>query len=135
MATAKDIVRRWCEAFNAQDADALAELYHPDAVNYQVAFEPVGGRDAIRDMLHEGFVGFPDMGFEVENLFEDGEWAILEWRGWSTHLGDFQGHPPTGRRAEIRGCGFFHVRDGQIIFQRGYFDRASWFGQLGLPLG
>jgi hypothetical protein len=30
----------------------------------------------------------------VENLFEDGEWAILEWSD------------PNG----LRGCGFFQVR-------------------------
>jgi hypothetical protein len=31
----------------------------------------------------------------VENIFEDGEWAILEWKD------------PIG----LRGCGFFHVID------------------------
>jgi hypothetical protein len=26
------------------------------------------------------------------------------------------------------------IVDGKIRFQRGYWDRASWFGQLGLPV-
>ena len=46
----------------------------------------------------------------VENLFQDGEWAILEWRD------------PKG----LRGCGFFHVVNDEIIFQRGYWDKPSF---------
>lgn len=53
-----------------------------------------------------------------ENLFEDGEWAILEWRD------------PKG----LRGCGFFHVVGGLIQFQRGYWDQLSFLRQQGLPL-
>jgi len=26
------------------------------------------------------------------------------------------------------------VVEGKIKFQRGYWDKATWFGQLGLPL-
>jgi hypothetical protein len=54
----------------------------------------------------------------VENLFEDGEWAILEWRD------------PLG----LRGCGFFQVRDGLIAFQRGYWDKLSFLRLHGLPI-
>ncbi len=55
---------------------------------------------------------------QVENLFEDGEWAILEWSD------------PLG----VRGCGFFQVKNGQIVFQRGYFDKLSFFRAQGIPL-
>jgi len=44
-----------------------------------------------------------DMHCIPENVFEDGEWAILEWRD----------------SAGLRGCGFFHVKAGKIVFQRG----------------
>jgi len=37
----------------------------------------------------------------VENILEDGEWAIMEWRD----------------PLEFNGCGFFI-----IVFQRGYWD-------------
>lgn len=41
---------------------------------------------------------------------------------------------PNGRSFTLRECGFFHVTEGKIRFQRGYFDKATWFGQLGIPL-
>jgi hypothetical protein len=59
-----------------------------------------------------------DMVCLVENLLEDGEWAILEWRD------------PLG----LRGCGFFRVVDGGIVLQRGYWDRLSFLRQHGLPV-
>jgi limonene-1,2-epoxide hydrolase len=107
--SAKLVVRRWIAAFNNADVDAITALYRPDATNHQVALEPVVGRDAIRAMFEREFAQ-AEMECIPENLFEDGEWAILEWRD------------PKG----LRGCGFFHVIDGHIAFQRGYWDRLSF---------
>ena len=112
-----ELVREWVRRFNAADIDGLAALYAEDAVNHQVVTEPLRGRDAIAAMFRTEF-GRATMVCIVENLFEDGEWAILEWRD------------PLG----LRGCGFFHVREGRIVFQRGYFDQLSFFRQQGLPV-
>lgn len=111
------LVLEWVERFNRADIDGLASLYAEDAVNHQVVTEPLRGRAAIRRMFETEF-GRAEMTCVVENLFEDGEWAILEWSD------------PNG----LRGCGFFRVRDGRIAFQRGYFDQLSFFRLQGLPL-
>lgn len=111
------LVREWIARFNAADADGLAALYAPDAVNHQVVTEPLRGREAIRRLFQLEF-GRATMVCIEEALYEDGEWAILEWRD------------PLG----LRGCGFFCVRGGQIVFQRGYFDQLSFFRQQGLAV-
>jgi len=113
----KQLVSRWIDLFNKADACGLAELYHDDAINHQVANEPVVGKENIRSMFVEAFAT-AEMVCIVENLFEDGEWAILEWKD------------PLG----LRGCGFFHVMDGKIKFQRGYWDKLSFLRQHGLPI-
>jgi NAD(P)H-dependent FMN reductase len=111
------LVAAWVEAFNRADADALAAFYTKEAVNHQVAESPIAGRDAIREMFAQGFAT-AKMHCIVENVFEDGDWAILEWRD------------PLG----LRGCGFFQVKRGEIVFQRGYWDKLSFLRQQGLPL-
>ncbi len=113
----KRVVNAWVEAFNRQDAEALAAMYAEDAVNHQVAMAPVAGREAIRAMFEEAFAT-TRMTCIPENLFEDGQWAMLEWRD------------PLG----LRGCGFFQVVEGVIRFQRGYWDRLTFLRQQGLPL-
>ncbi len=58
------------------------------------------------------------MVYIIENIFKDGEWAILEWR-------DLLG---------LRGCGFFRIVDGKLIFPRGCWDKLSFLKQHNLPL-
>lgn len=111
------VVRAWVDAFNRADAAALAEFYAPDAINHQVPGDPVVGRDAIRTMFEREFAA-ASMVCIPEQVLEVGEWAVLEWRD------------PLG----LRGCGFFQVRDGRIVVQRGYWDRLSFLRQHGLPL-
>ena len=87
----------------------VAAFYREDAVNHQVALAPVAGREAIRAMFVQEFAA-ATMVCIPENIFEDGDWAILEWRD------------PLG----LRGCGFFCIEDGKIAFQRGYWDRLTF---------
>jgi ketosteroid isomerase-like protein len=67
------------QLFNQGSIDELVDLYSPDAINHQVVTKPVRGREAIRHMFEVEF-GRATMTCLVENLFEDGDWAILEWR-------------------------------------------------------
>ncbi len=49
------VVEAWSAAFNQRDADALAALYAPDAVNWQVADQPLEGREAISKTRNSKF--------------------------------------------------------------------------------
>ena len=109
----KAVLEQWAAAFNNADVDTLVSpLYHDGATNHQVANEPVVGRDAIRAAFEAEFAA-AKMVCTPENVLEDGEWAMMEWRD------------PLG----LRGCGFFHIVDGKILFQRGYWDKLSFMKQ------
>ena len=117
MLSPKQVVCRWVDAFNSGDVESITALYHEDAVNHQVANDPVKGAEAIRQMFADEFAA-AKMVCIVENIFEDGQWAVLEWRD------------PLG----LRGCGFFQVINGRILFQREYWDKLSFLRQHGLPV-
>ena len=112
-----ELIQAWVTAFNKRDVEEIAGFYSDDATNHQVAESPVTGRDAIRAMFKAAFA-LAEMVCIPENIFEDGEWGILEWRD------------PLG----LRGCGFFHVVDGEIVFQRGYWDKLTFSRIHGLPM-
>jgi hypothetical protein len=101
-------IETWVERFNAGDAAGISALYAEDAVNHQIPLTPVIGRAAIEEFHRDTFEGGPLTCTPV-NLVVDGDWAALEWID------------PDG----FRGCGFFHVRDGLIVHQRGYWDSAQ----------
>lgn len=115
--TPKEVVKKWVEVFNIGDADKISELYSEDAINHQVAESPVEGIKAIHKMFSNEFAQ-AEMTCIIENIFEDGEWAILEWKD------------PLG----LRGCGFFHIQNDRIIFQRGYWDKLSFLRLHNLPV-
>ena len=111
------VIQQWVDAFNKADADLLASFYHEDAVNHQITQAPVIGKQAIQEMFASEFAA-AKMVCIIENIFEDGEWAILEWKD------------PLG----LRGCGFFHIVNDKIILQRGYWDKLSFLRIYGLPI-
>jgi len=113
----RQVIQSWVEAFNRTDVDALVALYAEDAVNHQAPEAPFVGRDNIRTMFEAEFAR-ADMVCIVDNIFEDGEWGILEWRD------------PLG----LRGCGFFHVVGGRILEQRGYWDKLTFLRLHGLAV-
>ena len=105
----KEILKKWIDAFNNADIDTLGNLYSDTAINHQVALEPVFGQEAIKKMFAFEFAQ-TEMVCIPENILQDGEWAILEWKD------------PKG----LRGCGFFHIVNDKIILQRGYWDKLSF---------
>lgn len=113
----RSLVLKWVEAFNNKDVETLASFYDENAINHQVANNPIVGKSAIKQMFADGFT-LAEMVCLVENIFEDGEWAILEWKD------------PLG----LRGCGFFHIINDKIIFQRGYWDKLSFLRIHDLPI-
>jgi hypothetical protein len=112
-----ELVQSWIEAFNCGDVEALAGMYAENAVNHQVALDPVVGRAAIRGMFEREFAA-AEMVCIVEQILEEGEWAVVEWKD----------------PKRLRGCGFFHVIDGLIVMQRGYWDKLSFHRLHGVPL-
>ena len=113
----KEILLQWINAFNNSDPETISALYDDNAVNHQVANDPVIGRTAIKQMFENEF-SQAEMICIIENIFEDGEWVILEWKD------------PLG----LRGCGVFHIINDKIVFQRGYWDKLSFLKQHNLPI-
>lgn len=129
----KAVLTAWAVAFNQHNIDVLETLYADDAVNFQTPEEPVHGKEAIIAGFRIMYELFPDMGFDVVNIYEDGHWAIIEWSGWSTHkskIGDPAFKGKDGPR--MHGCGFFKIQDGKIRCQRGYWDKQTWQKQAGV---
>lgn len=104
----REVVDAWLRSFNAGDSAGIATLYAEEAVNHQVALEPVTGRAAIERFHRDVFAGGPLVCVAV-NVVADAEWVAIEWAD------------PQG----VRGAGFFRVVAGLIVEQRGYWDSVA----------
>jgi predicted ester cyclase len=68
---------------------------------------------------------FPDFMMEIVDLVADSEKVAAHFRCSGTHLGEWMGHPPTGRRfQDVDEIYIFRVADGKL---------AAAFGGGGQP--
>jgi len=110
MATPREIVQQWVEAFNKADSSLIADFYAENAINHQMPNTAITGKMAIKEMFVAEFAAAPNMHCIPIQIIEEGEWAVLEWRD------------PNG----LQGCGFFNIKNDLIQIQRGYWDKLSF---------
>jgi len=108
----KVLIQNWVELFNQHDFQNLAKLYCKEAVIHQTPTGFIEGQSNIKSMFKDEFEQF-DMVCIIENIFEDNNVGILEWKD------------PKG----LRGCTLFWIENDTITYQRGYWDKLSFMGQ------
>jgi predicted ester cyclase len=118
----KAVVRRLVEeVLNAGRMEEIDELYAPALV-----------ADA-RAWISPFRASFPDVHMEIIDLIAEGEKVVGWFTCSGTHLGDWLGHAPTGRRFErVDEVSIYQIRDGRIVETRGIEDNLSRLKQLGL---
>jgi 8-oxo-dGTP diphosphatase len=103
-----DLVRQWFHAFNAADVDALAALYHGDAM-IDAGIDAADGRDSVRQELNALLERSARRTVRMIARLETG--AIhAEWRGHERQ--------PDGSLSSSAGYDDFWVEDGLIRRQR-----------------
>ena len=76
---------------------------------------------------------FPDFTMEIVELIAVGEKVVAHFRCSGTHLGEWLGVPPTGRRFEnVTEVYIFEIRDGRLVSALGVEDNLSRLSQLGI---
>jgi predicted ester cyclase len=76
---------------------------------------------------------FPDFTMEIVDLVADSEKVAAHFRCSGTHLGEWMGHPPTGRRfQDVDEIYIFRVTSGKLTGAFGVEDNVGRMRQLGL---
>ncbi|HLK77672.1 MAG TPA: ester cyclase [Streptosporangiaceae bacterium] len=76
---------------------------------------------------------FPDFQMEIADLVADGEKVAAYFRCSGTHLGEWMGHPPTGRRFhDVDEIYIFRVSGEKLAGAFGVEDNMDRMRQLGL---
>ena len=109
------------EAANQGHLDVLAEV--ADGEFAQAAKQWVGPFQ----------VAFPDFSMKIVELVAEEEKVAAHFRCSGTHLGEWMGRPPSGRRfQDVDEIYIFRVRNGKLTDATGVEDNLSRMRQLGL---
>ena len=118
----KATVRRLVEeVLNGGRLELIDELYAPELA------------PAARRWIAPFRASFPDVHMEVVELIAEGDKVVGRFTCSATHLGEWLGHPPTGRRFErVDEVSIFRLRDGRITQVWTLEDTLGRLQQLGL---
>ena len=109
------------EAVNQGNLEVLAEV--ADGEFAQAAKQWVGPFRA----------AFPDFSMKIVELVAEEEKVAAHFRCSGTHLGEWMGRPPSGRRfQDVDEIYIFRVRNGKLTDATGVEDNLSRMRQLGL---
>ena len=123
--------------FNRDEWEDAERFYRPDiVVNHPAIGEPVRGIAAFRELVNTARTGFPDVHWEVVDVFGgwdgDREKTAVRFRVTGTHTGDFVGFPPRGKSFDVEELSIAHLDEGRIKEIWVIPDLTSQMQQLGL---
>jgi steroid delta-isomerase-like uncharacterized protein len=110
------IVRRYVEELIIKRNFAIAgELVGPGfKVERSALPEALIGAEGLREQLARLGAAFPDLEPRIADLFASGDKVAVRFEAPGTHLGEFAGIAPTGRRVTWKGVVLYRVADGKV---------------------
>ncbi len=139
MAAAEDMVKKFGDAMNKHDLNALMACWAPDAVIIDPASpQPIKGKEAVRQNMDAWLKAFPDLQFKPSNtILSKGDTIAFEVNLSGTHKGPLVGPqgtvPASNKKLQFTGVGFWRMNaQGLIAEERRYYDTAGFMRQLGI---
>lgn len=125
----KAIYRRFVdEVVVGGHIEVVDELFAPDAI-----LPSQGNLDGLRAQMQAQKQGLT-LSVSYEHQFEDGEWVITHMTVRGTMVGEFMGHPPSGRSATTQEIEVARIVDDRIVEMWSVVDMTRVLIELGLPV-
>ena len=113
-----DVLRDIAAGFDTHDLDRILRHFADDAVFESPRGEAAWGHRfegiaAVREAFAGRFASIPDVRYEDDDHFADGDRGASEWT--------LRGTTVDGERLEIRGCDLWTFRDGRVVKKDSYW--------------
>ena len=135
-ANVKELVRRYREElWNRGDLRIADEIiasncaYH---INDPISSRSGSGPEQAMKEVVTYHAAFPDLHITIEDLFAEGDRAMVRWTFQGTHQGNFCGMAPGRMKISVTGMDMYRVVDGKIQEYWMNWDTMGFMQQLGL---
>ncbi len=120
-AQAVALIRQFIDACVRADCDEFASYFAEDAEWWNAPWEPVRGREAIRETLRRGAQHMKALPWEIRRIVAEGDVVMTE------RVDHFM---VGAARISVPCMGIFELRDGKIAAWRDYWDLRQFERQL-----
>lgn len=128
----KAIVRRYREAYNKNNLDALDAIVAKDLVSHSMLPGLPPGLEGGK-MAHRVFLqSFPDTQTKTDMMIAEGNMVFEMYTASGTHKGEFMGFPATGKPFQINSMVIYRFANGKIVEMWGMNDAMALMMQLGM---
>jgi steroid delta-isomerase-like uncharacterized protein len=127
----KAVVRRWVEAFNEGNLDAVDELLTDSYVRHDPNSPEVRGPEEERQLIAMYRSAFPDLRFTIEDMMAEDDRVATRLGISATHKGELLGIPPTENRLSFTAMELYRLREGKIDEQWVNVDTLGMMQQIG----
>ena len=128
----KMVVRRAIdEIYNQGKLDVVDELVSGDFVVH-ASSEDIHGPEALKQYVASLREAFPDLRLTIDDQIAEDDRVVTRWIARGTHLGTFQGIPPTGKQGSMTGTDIDRFVDGKAVECWTNTDELGLLQQLGV---
>jgi steroid delta-isomerase-like uncharacterized protein len=129
-------IRRYNDAWNAQDLEAIVAMHAPDMVFANHTAGETASGEEVRGHIARIFESWPDMKFETRRLYVREGVVTQEWTATATHAnmlrrGEIEA-PPSGRTVSWDGVDVIPFEGGLVKRKDVYSDSVGILRQVGL---
>jgi predicted ester cyclase len=127
----KEIVRRlYEEVGNEGKLELIDELSWPDHIEHNPFPQQSQGAEGLKQRIGMIRAAF-DLRFTIEHLIAEGDKVAVMWSNQGTHVGEWFGFAPTGKRVETHGVDIHLLRDGRLAEHWDVVDTTNFLSSVG----
>ena len=130
LSTIKQIFEDFVNQGNEVVFDELVDANLIENEEMPPGFEP--NREGVKQMFRMFRSAFPDLHFQVNEIFAADDKVVAQITVTGTHQGEFMNMPPTGNKISYKVIDIFRLANRKVMEHWGIGDNATMMQQLGV---
>ena len=121
----------YMEVVNKGNYDLMDQLCTADFIEHEALPGVEQNLAGVKQFFKMYRAAFPDLKFQIEQIFAKDDKVVTYITITGTHKGDFMGHAATGKKINLKGIDIVRFVDGKAAEHWGVTDTMTMMHQIG----
>lgn len=124
------VVKKYHEIWTTGNVDELNDIISPGFKSHFIGGFEYSGIEGAKNSVLETKKAFPDWTENIIEIITQGDKVVTRYRSTGTHMDKWDGIEGTGNKVEIEEMSVYHLKNGKIIEQWGFWDEIELKKQM-----